>query len=107
MLIVYVLGFPIFVIFKLNNNRDRWEDADFISNYGFLYRSYVPHLNYWEAVIMARKALIASVVISSYELGGNLQGVLVCIVLFTALSFQLYFMPFTSDYPKSIFNLIF
>lgn len=100
MLLLYTFGFPIFVILKLKYNADEWENDDFLSKYGFLYKAYTKDMIYWEAIIMARKAIIASIVVFAYDLGGNLQVFLVCVVLFTALSLQFICMPFSHEYPK-------
>lgn len=101
LLLIYTVGYPIFIIIKLKRNQDKLEDDEFVSNYGFLYIVYLPEMNYWEAIVMARKALIASVVVFSYDLGGNMQGILICIILFVAFSLQIICMPFTSEHPKS------
>lgn len=99
-LLFYTIGYPIFIILKLRNSADKMEDDEFISIYGFLYKAYNKKLSYWEAVILARKAIIAAIAVFSYGLGGNLQGLLVCVILFIAFALQLVFMPFTNEYPR-------
>ena len=65
---------------------------------GFVYRSYSKRYIFWESVIRFRKALLAVVVVFSYELGFNVQAVLASFVLIMALYLQMNCRPYRKEF---------
>ena len=99
-LIIFSFGFPAAVaaLLVLERKRHNMESEWLFEATGFMYRAYQTKYVYWESVIMLRKAILAVVVVFSYALGGNLQGVLgVCVLMF-ALYFQIVCEPFRSEF---------
>ncbi|GMH44751.1 hypothetical protein BSKO_12703 [Bryopsis sp. KO-2023] len=99
MLLAVSAGAPVGLLIVLTRNRDRLNKREFLERYGFLYKSYNEAWRYWEVVIMTRKALLAVVVVFSFELGGNLQGILAVVVLMAAMAAHLYAKPYSDNLP--------
>ena len=99
-LIVFSFGFPISVAAVLLNERNKhgMKSEWIFESMGFMYRSYSGKYVFWESVIMLRKAVLAAVVVFSYSLGGNLQGILGVCVLVIALYFQTVCSPFRPEF---------
>ena len=99
-LIIFSFGFPVAVaaLLVLERKRHNMESEWLFEATGFMYRAYQTKYVYWESVIMLRKAVLAVVVVFSYALGGNLQGVLGVCVLMLALYFQIICEPFRSEF---------
>ena len=99
-LIIFSFGFPVAIaaLLVLERKRHNMESEWLFEATGFMYRAYQTKYVYWESVIMLRKAVLAVVVVFSYALGGNLQGVLGVCVLMLALYFQIVCEPFRSEF---------
>lgn len=97
LLLALVVGFPSSLFVSLNKNKDRMQDEDVVSSYGFLYKGYESRYYYWEIVIVLRKTVIA--VLSVFAQNAELQSVFISLTLVFFLSLQLIVSPFSSDFP--------
>ena len=101
-LIAFSIGFPVFTAALLMAERHRhdMESEWLFEATGFMYRAYKKKYVYWESAIMLRKAVLALVVVFSYALGANLQGILGVCVLMLALYFHIVCQPFRSEFAE-------
>ena len=100
MLLLFSVGFPVAFASVLISQRSKGglKGELLFEAAGFMYRAYSGDYVFWESIIMLRKAVLAIVVVFSYSLGGNLQGVLAVFVLTAALYFQAVCRPFRSEF---------
>jgi len=68
---------------------------------GFLYKAFKGKYVFWESIVMFRKACLSIIVVFSYPLGGQSQGLLASGVLM----FCLYLQQTCSPYRKEFHNL--
>lgn len=94
--LIFAFIVVIFIIVWLPLNHRHRKDPHFIARYWFIYQAYKRdwYTSWWEAAILIRKAMIATIVVFSFHLGPNLQAVLCVGVLILAYSFQNIFRPF-------------
>ena len=99
-LVFFSFGFPagLAALLVLERKRHSMENEWLFEATGFMYRAYKTEYVYWEWVIILRKAILAVVAVFSYELGGNLQGVLGVSVLVFSLYFQTICQPYDNDF---------
>ena len=63
--IVWILGFPVFVFYILNKNKVRLGEHDFLIKYGLYYVGLKDDAYFWEiAVINARKVVFILIFVS-------------------------------------------
>ena len=101
-LIIVSIGCPIAlaVFLLVERQRDVLKDEWLLEACGFLHHSYSHRYVFWEALIFLRKALLASIAVFSYSLGGNLQGILAVIVLIFFLYLQIICRPFREEFDE-------
>ncbi|GMH41546.1 hypothetical protein BSKO_09456 [Bryopsis sp. KO-2023] len=99
---IFSVGFPLCLTYFIFKNRARLEEPGFEGAFGFLYAGYKPKSAFWEAVIMLRKFLMASVDVFARLFGVGLQGIFLVGVMIIALAFQSWFTPFKSPLLNSI-----
>ena len=102
-LIIFGIGFPMFVLFKLlshwktNSLNNKME----LLKYGYFYFGYDKQFFFWDMVILARKIAILLIdvfFLTSYNSQLITQPVLaIFLVLFIALYIQLVFQPYRKD----------
>ena len=98
-LVIFSVGFPLSVAFLVVKKvKEDYKDGWIYEVSGFVYRSYSKRYIFWESVIMIRKALLAVVVVFSYELGFKVQAVLASFVLTMALYFQMKCRPYREEF---------
>ena len=98
-LFIFTLGFPLTIAFLTSKKvTEDYKDGSIYAVAGFVYRSYGQKYIFWESVIMSRKALLAVVVVFSYELGANIQAVLASFVLIMALYLQTKCRPYREEF---------
>ncbi|MCG8453518.1 MAG: hypothetical protein MI717_10105, partial [Spirochaetales bacterium] len=95
-----VLGAPVWLLYVLIRHHDRLDKPEFLGTYGFFYKSYRLERQYWEVVIMGRKALLFAIVAFSHSLGPPLQLLLALGTLFISLIAHLFANPFPEDGPN-------
>lgn len=95
-LLLFAFVYPALLAVILVNvrRRDKLETETVKETLGFFFRGFEKRYVYWDCVILLRKALLAAVVVFSYSLGGNLQGLSALTVLVGALFFQTTLSPF-------------
>ena len=99
-LIVFSFGLPVMLTYMLIKHRSQesglhpWlADAT-----GFLYRAYKDRFIFWESIVLLRKAILTLVVVFSYPLGANIQGILAVCVLAVAIYIHVTCRPFDEPY---------
>ena len=99
-LILAVFGAPAWLLFVLIHHHKRLNEPQFLGTYGFFYRSYRPERQYWEVVIMGRKALLFAIIPFSHSLGPHLQLLIAMAILTISLAIHLFANPFLEDGPN-------
>ena len=94
-----VFGAPVWLLYVLIHHHDRLDKPQFLGTYGFFYKSYRLERQYWEVVIMGRKALLFAIVAFSHSLGPPLQLLLALGTLVISLAVHLFANPFLEDGP--------
>ena len=98
-LFIFTLGFPLAIAYLIIVKvAEDYKDGWIYDIAGFVYRSYSKKYIFWESVIMLRKALLAIVVVFSYELGANIQAMLAAFVLIMALYIQTTCRPYRKEF---------
>jgi len=102
MLIFYVFGMPLFVLYRLYKNKaeltKEFKDVNphIIDRYHFLIKGYEPRFYYWEIVIMIRKILMVSIaVFFSYDI--QIQSLLATLLCVTALCVHSLACPYVTN----------
>lgn len=100
LLVLISIGMPLglLVIFLLQHKS--LVNRNVFQLYGFLYSSYRVDLQYWEVIVMLRKALMASVAVFAFSLGPNLQAILASGILITSMGVHVLKMPFVLEGPN-------
>ena len=77
-------------------NKKNKTNPEFVARYWFLYQAYKPewYTVAWESTVLARKSLLAAVVVFSNHLGPSLQASACAGLLTVFLSLQAFFSPF-------------
>lgn len=96
-LVLFTVGIPVGLLVFLVSKKEMLYTPAYLNTYGFVYEAYVDDHMYWEVLTMARKALVAAIVVFGYSLGPNLQGVLALGVLIVALVMQIVVRPYKYD----------
>ena len=85
-LVIFSVGFPVAMAAAiLKQVKADYKKGWIYDVASFMYRSYKRQYRFWESIVMLRKALLAGVVVFSYQLEANLQQVLSVFVLSLAL----------------------
>ena len=99
-LTVVVFGAPAWLLYVLICHYDKLDEPRFLQTYGFFYKSYRRKHQYWEVVIMGRKALLFAIIAFSHSLGPPLQLLLALGILVISLAAHLFANPFLEDGPN-------
>jgi len=102
MLIFYVFGMPLFVLYRLYKNKDELTkdfinvNPNIIDRYHFLIKGYEPRFYYWEIAIMIRKILMVSIaVFFNYDI--QIQSLLATLLCVSALCVHALACPYVTD----------
>lgn len=102
MLIFYVLGMPLFVLYRLRKHRLELQkpfksiNRNVVQRYHFLFKGYEAKFYYWEIVIMCRKILMVSIaVFFSYDI--QIQALLATLLVVSSLCMHALACPYVSD----------
>jgi len=89
----------VFIIAWQRLNKENETNTEFVARYWFIYQAYRKewYTRPWEAVILARKIVIAAVVVYSFQLGPSLQASTCVGVLLFAHTLQVVLRPFKVD----------
>jgi len=95
-------GFPLASALLLTHTKayDQQSMGWQLETMGFLYRAFKEKFVYWESVVMLRKALLSVIVVFSYPLGGQIQGLLAALVLIFGLYFHQKYSPFRQEFDR-------
>lgn len=95
-LILVSFGFPLFCSFALSAARDELATSNSWAHdtLSFLCGPFKERFVYWECVTMIKKALLSIVIVFSYLLGNQVQGLLILIVLVFFLYLHLVCNPY-------------
>lgn len=93
-------GYPTALIYILSRYKEDLTDDDnwIVQTMGFLYRPFKNNYLYWESIVMLRKALLSIIVVFSYSLGGQIQGLLSLIVLQLSFYIHVICLPFRKEF---------
>ncbi len=98
-LVIFSVGFPVAMAAAiLKQVKVDYKQGWIYDVASFMYRSYKRQYRFWESIVMLRKALLAGVVVFSYQLEANLQQVLSVFVLSLALYLQMFCRPFREEF---------
>eukprot|EP00210_Caulerpa_lentillifera_P003978 g3796.t1 len=95
-LILVSIGFPLSCSFALFADRDAihtprsWVH----DTLGFLYGPFQERFIYWECITMIKKVLLSIIIVFSYSLGNQAQGLLILIVLILFLYIHIICFPY-------------
>jgi len=99
-LFVISISFPMLSAYVLITNKEKCKERNswIFETAGFLFRAFKESCVFWESVVMFRKACLSVIVVFSYPLGGDVQGLLSSLVIFFALYIHLTFRPYGKDF---------
>lgn len=95
-LLLWVLGVPVFALFRLHQYRCRLEDVDMMARFSFLYKGYRLKYYYWEGVVIARKLAVVIVTIL-FDFSPHLQSLLILLIFMLAAFLQVNHQPFKGN----------
>jgi len=102
-MVVWVLGFPLMILYLLFKHRDKLDDKDTIIKYGIYYIGLTNKMFYWEIVIVnIRKALFIIIIISLQRANTMYQAVIAIGILYLLLFLLRYMKPYNSEMLYSI-----
>ena len=104
--IVFVMGFPLgllFLLFRLKKrgalkHDDSNYDKRWVLRLGFLFAGYEDEYVYWEAIVLARKALLSAAAVFLAHNGTTVQVVVAILILFVCLYLQMNYKPLEHDW---------
>eukprot|EP00949_MAST-11_sp_MAST-11-sp1_P000929 g929.t1 len=104
--IVFVMGFPLgllFLLFRLKNrgalkHNGQNYDKRWVLRLGFLFAGYEDEYVYWEGIVLARKALLSTAAVFLAYNGIMVQVVVAILILFVCLYLQMKYEPFEHDW---------
>eukprot|EP00210_Caulerpa_lentillifera_P003962 g3781.t1 len=102
-LIVVTFCFPLVssIVFIKGKESLECRDSWIFETAGFLFRAFKQRLAFWESVVMFRKACLSVIVVFSYPLGGDFQGVLASMLLLLSLHIHLTLRPYRKEFKSS------
>eukprot|EP00210_Caulerpa_lentillifera_P000423 g411.t1 len=94
------ISFPLVCAFNLFRQRGEIESNKSWTNdtMGFLCGPFKDKFVYWECIIMIKKGLLSIIVVYSYSLGSQAQGLLTILALIFFLYIHLVSYPFSNEY---------
>ena len=99
-IILISFGMPLILAgFLVTQNTTEQTEASWTAEAtGFLYRAYKQRFIFWESIVMLRKSVLAVIVVFSYPLGVNIQGILAISLLSLAIYIHVCCRPFKDDF---------
>lgn len=94
--------FPLMSAVILSQNKDKHREMGSwtMETMGFLYRAFKDKFVFWESLIMLRKACLSIIVVFSYPLGGQSQGLLALAVVLSSLYLHLICSPYRKEFHR-------
>jgi len=92
--------FPLIssIILSCNKEAHKKRESWIFETAGFLFRVFKEKFVFWESVVMFRKACLSLIVVFSYPLGGDIQGILASVLLLVCLYLQLRLRPYRQEF---------
>eukprot|EP00210_Caulerpa_lentillifera_P004022 g3837.t1 len=99
-LVLVSICFPILCSISLSQKSDEIEDTTSwtYETLGFLGGPFKKAYVYWECITMIKKALLSIIIVFSYSLGNQIQGLLILIILVLFLYFHTLCYPYAKEY---------
>eukprot|EP00210_Caulerpa_lentillifera_P000356 g349.t1 len=102
-LVLVTVCFPVISAIVLARNQEHYQEQEswIRETMSFLYSAFREEYVYWESLVMLRKAFLSIIVVFSYSLGGQAQGLLVLIILMLSHYFKITCKPY-----KEVFDML-
>eukprot|EP00210_Caulerpa_lentillifera_P004003 g3819.t1 len=99
-LVLVSICFPVLCSITLSQKRDEVVNTTSWTHetLGFLGGPFKKNFIYWECITMIKKALLSIIIVFSYSLGNQIQGLLILLVLVLFLYFHTLCYPYTKEY---------
>eukprot|EP00210_Caulerpa_lentillifera_P004019 g3834.t1 len=99
-LVLVSICFPVLCSITLSQKADEFRDTTSWTYeiLGFLGGPFKRSFIYWECITMIKKALLSIIIVFSYSLGNQIQGLLILIVLVLFLYFHTLCFPYDKKY---------
>eukprot|EP00210_Caulerpa_lentillifera_P004014 g3829.t1 len=99
-LVLVSISFPVLCSITLSQKRDEVRDATSwtYETLGFLGGPFKKNFIYWECITMIKKALLSIIIVFSYSLGNQIQGLLILLVLVLFLYVHVVCLPYDKKY---------
>eukprot|EP00210_Caulerpa_lentillifera_P000407 g397.t1 len=99
-LFVVSIGFPLLSTYVLIKNKEQCKKRDswIFETAGFLFRAFKGRYIFWESLVMLRKACLSIVVVFSYSLGGQSQGILAMVIQLICLYLHVTANPYRKEF---------
>eukprot|EP00210_Caulerpa_lentillifera_P004009 g3824.t1 len=99
-LVLVSICFPILCSITLSQKKDEVRDTTSwtYETLGFLGGLFKKNFIYWECITMIKKALLSIIIVFSYSLGNQIQGLLILLVLVLFLYFHFLCYPYAKEY---------
>jgi len=102
--VLYMLGFPLFIVYILSKNKDKFGDDEVMFRYGVLHAGYRHKVFYWEAMISLRKASIIGVSVFTLTFGVQVQAFIGLFVVIMYMAITIRSMPYENDHLNNMEN---
>jgi hypothetical protein len=102
--VLYMLGFPLFIVYILSINKDKFGDDEVMFRYGVLHAGYRHKVFYWEAMISLRKASIIGVSVFTLTFGVQVQAFIGLFVVIMYMAITIRSMPYENDHLNNMEN---
>ena len=105
-IIVYVIGFPVGLLYMLMRLKRRGAlrhdgpnyDRRWVLRLGFLFAGYEEDFVFWESIVLARKALLSGAAVFLAYRGTTVQVVVAILILFVCFAAQMKYQPLEHDW---------
>ena len=99
-LVIFVVGMPAMLLAILVWRKGKLRSSSWYAAYGFLHEPYREGFQFWEVIVLIRKALLAAITVFTVSLGPNLQTALALAVLMVAIAAHSLANPFVPTGPN-------
>ena len=98
-MLVWILGFPIFLLIVLFRHRHKLDNKELIIKYGLFFIGLTDKGYYWEIIVVNfRKVFFIAIAVSMSKISQELQALLCFTVLYLYMSLLKYIKPYNKPY---------
>eukprot|EP00347_Sterkiella_histriomuscorum_P008394 403345262 len=98
-IIIWVIGYPLFIIIALNRNKKRLNDVNVIKQYGLYYIGFKDNTFYWQiGVINIRRIIYIAITVSLSKFQKQLYAIICVIVIYIYMQLVRSLKPYESEY---------